>query len=81
MLPFRSMTIKNNNSGGKLVFNLGSISEDYIKDSKHGFENGLPPNNNLVGPKVETTEWGRVTTKQYLNNAFEAMQKPAAFRT
>jgi cell surface protein SprA len=30
-----------NSTGGKLVFNLGSISEDVIKDNRHGFENGL----------------------------------------
>lgn len=69
---FQEYTIANENSGGRLVFNLGSISEDYIKDSKHGFENGLPTNADLVSPNVDTTEWGRVTNKQFLNNAFDA---------
>ena len=30
------------NTGGKLVFNLGDISEDIIKDGKKLYENGLP---------------------------------------
>lgn len=59
----------NNTTGGKLVFNLGSISEDVIKDNRHGFENGLPAD----GDKslVDTTEWGYVTKQQYLTNAFD----------
>ncbi len=66
---FQEYNITNEGSGGKLVFNLGSISEDYIKDKRHGFENGLPPTPENT-PEVETNAWGRVTTKQYLNNAF-----------
>jgi len=30
------------NPGGKLIFNLGSISEDILKDGKKQYENGLP---------------------------------------
>lgn len=60
---------ENNITGGKLVFNLGSISEDVIKDNKHGFENGLPADGNPS--QMDTTAWGRVTTQQYLTNAFD----------
>ena len=32
---------KNNSTGGKLIFNLGNVSEDLMKDNLHAFENGL----------------------------------------
>ena len=30
-------------TGGKLIFNLGSVSEDVLPDGNHSFESGLPP--------------------------------------
>ena len=30
------------NTGGKLTINLGSISEDILKDGRKQYENGLP---------------------------------------
>ncbi|MBX2901132.1 MAG: cell surface protein SprA [Cyclobacteriaceae bacterium] len=62
---------KANTSGGKLLFHLGSISEDLIRDGKHGFENGLPADGDLSPLNVTETPWGFVTNKQYLNNAFD----------
>jgi cell surface protein SprA len=59
----------NNTTGGKLVFNLGSVSEDVIKDGRHGFENGLPADGNPA--LTDSTSWGRVTKQQYLTNAFD----------
>ena len=59
----------NNVTGGKLIFNLGSVSEDVIKDNRHGFENGLPADGNKA--LTDSTSWGRVTTQQYLTNAFD----------
>ena len=32
---------QNNTTGGKLIFNLGNVSEDIMKDNLHAFENGL----------------------------------------
>lgn len=61
------------NNKGKLYFNLGSISEDIMKDQRHAFENGLPvtaadrSNEN----KVIRNQWGIVTTQTYLTNAFD----------
>lgn len=63
-------TRTNNTTGGQLVFNLGSISEDYMPDAKHGFENGLPANENQKD--FSTTSWGLVTRQPYLTNAFSA---------
>jgi cell surface protein SprA len=64
---------QNQVSGGKLLFQLGNISEDLIIDSKHDFENGLPPNGieNPGQVSVQKTEWGYVTDEQYLTNAFD----------
>ena len=58
----------NNNSGGDLYFNLGSISEDLMRDGRHAFENGLPEDGNPEN--TTTSEWGRVTNSQFLTNAF-----------
>jgi cell surface protein SprA len=56
------------NRGGDLYFNIGSISEDILKDSRKSFEQGLP------GPDeenlVDETIWGKVPRKQSLVNAF-----------
>ncbi len=61
-----------NTTGGQLIFHLGSISEDFMKDGKHAFENGLPTTGiDLVNPQgVTQNKWGFVTNSQYLNNAF-----------
>ncbi|MGK7392989.1 MAG: cell surface protein SprA [Candidatus Cyclobacteriaceae bacterium M3_2C_046] len=61
---------QNNTTGGELYFNLGSISEDVIKDGRHGFENGLPAGEDGQNQAIETS-WGRVTTEQFLTNAFD----------
>jgi cell surface protein SprA len=59
-----------NTTGGQMVFHLGSISEDLQRDGKHAFENGLPEDGNTQGGDVIKNDWGYVTTRQYLNNAF-----------
>ncbi len=59
-----------NTTGGKMIFQLGSISEDVMRDSKHAFENGLPANGNLETGASEN-EWGFVSSQQYLTGAFD----------
>lgn len=61
---------QSNTTGGKLVFHVGSLSEDLMRDGKHAFENGLPTDGNLSSG-VTANNWGYVTTQQYLNNAFD----------
>lgn len=61
---------KPNTTGGKLIFHLGSISEDLARDGKHGFENGLPKSSD--GTDFTPTAWGRVTNQQFVNNAFDS---------
>ncbi|MCF8346334.1 MAG: cell surface protein SprA, partial [Bacteroidales bacterium] len=57
-------------TGGELVFNLGNVSEDILKDSRKMFENGLPTSEKIN--KVDTTVWGRVPMVQSLVNAFDS---------
>lgn len=60
----------NNNTGGKLIFQLGSVSEDVLKDGRQAFEQGLPNNGAKPGPEVEVSPWGFVTSQPFLVNAF-----------
>ncbi|MGK7390919.1 MAG: cell surface protein SprA [Candidatus Cyclobacteriaceae bacterium M2_1C_046] len=61
-----------NQTGGKLIFNLGTISEDIMKDGRHAFENGLPEDGNYAeGENVVKNDWGYVTTEQFLVDAFD----------
>jgi len=54
--------------GGDLYFNLGSVSEDVLRDSRKSFENGLPSTSEVS--LVDSTAWGRVPRIQSLVNAF-----------
>lgn len=59
------------NPGGKLVFNLGNISEDIIKDGKKMYENGLPKDGNI--DLLPVTTWGTVVPQnQSLVYAFDS---------
>jgi cell surface protein SprA len=57
-------------TGGKLIFNLGDISEDVIPDERYNFENGLPIVDKKLGENIEQTIWGHAPKSQYLINAF-----------
>ncbi|MFD2935746.1 T9SS outer membrane translocon Sov/SprA [Spirosoma flavum] len=64
----------NNTSGGKLIFNLGDISEDVIKDGRYEFENGFPISADTANTRVggiATTNWGKAPTQQFVTNAFQ----------
>ena len=67
-----------NTKGGKLVFNLGEISEDILKDGKKSFEHGLPINDEIAN--VDTTVWGRVPTKQALVTTFDSDYKSRPYQ-
>ena len=56
---------------GNLYLQLGTISEDILKDSKKQYENGLPRPNG--GTTVEASSWGLTPTIQNaLTNSFDA---------
>ncbi len=63
-------TPRPNRTGGKLIFQLGSISEDVMRDAKHAFENGLPPDGTLDAG-AEQNKWGYVSSQSYLISAFD----------
>lgn len=58
-----------NASSGQLVFNLGSVSEDVLKDGRKAFENGLPTSNNNAA--IDSTVWGRVPRLTSITNSFD----------
>ena len=61
--------------GGSLYFNLGSVSEDVLKDSRMFFENGIPYPKDLT--KLDATVWGYVPKfEQQITRAFD--NDPAA---
>ncbi|TSD64173.1 cell surface protein SprA [Inquilinus sp. KBS0705] len=56
--------------GGDLYFNLGSVSEDILKDGRKSLENGLPIDA-ATANNVDETVWGRVSKLQPVINAFD----------
>jgi len=70
--PTRPYTDADLQSGGRLIINLGNVSEDVLRDqNQHEFENGLPTPADATNPTVPT-QWGRVTTEQFITDAFNA---------
>lgn len=67
-----------NSSGGKLIFNLGDISEDVLRDHRKSYENGLPTSAEVVN--VDTTQWGRVPIIQALVNSFDNVDASREFQ-
>ena len=60
---------KPNHSGGDLFINLGTVSEDLLKDGRRGCENGFPRADG--SGSIDTTVWGLVPRLQPLVNAFD----------
>ncbi|WOD42089.1 cell surface protein SprA [Hwangdonia lutea] len=58
------------NPGGKLVFNLGNISEDVLADGRKQYENGLPDSSNNAF--TTETSWGQTPANQSLVYAFDS---------
>jgi cell surface protein SprA len=59
-----------NQTGGKLTFHLGDISEDVIPDSRFNFENGIQPTESATSPPV-VTAWGKAPKVQFITDAFD----------
>ncbi len=58
-----------NFDGGDLYLNFGEVSEDILKDGMKSYENGIPYDGN--DQWMQTTVWGRVSTQNSLNYAFD----------
>ena len=58
---------------GELIFHLGNISEDILKDGRKQYENGLPGSGeeNLT----QNTSWGKVPSTQSLLYAFNTIEQ------
>ena len=56
-------------TSGKLLFNLGEVSEEVLKDEKKFFENGMPLNDD-PSATIETV-WGRVPIRQTAGYSFD----------
>lgn len=70
MDPYLSGKFPNNN--GKLILNLGNISEDVLRDGRKSAENGIPKSDNIAEQFVDTTAWARVPRTPIINFAFDA---------
>ncbi len=55
--------------GGDLYFNLGSVSEDILKDGRQSFENGIPPNGDKS--QMDSTRWGYLSGIQPITEFFD----------
>ncbi|WP_400193341.1 cell surface protein SprA [Hymenobacter sp. B81] len=64
-----------NTSGGELIFNLGSVSEDALKDGVYEFENGLPDGSEdpSAPPITRETPFGVAPRQQFLTDAFSTV--------
>ncbi len=69
MDPFAEDKVGEENPGGNLVFHLGSVSEDVLRDGRKSFEQGLPANGDYTD--LDVTTWGRVSKQQSLVKAFD----------
>ena len=69
MDPFNDQDGNPNQNGGQMYFNIGSISEDILKDSRKSFENGFPNDGSQIN--TDETIWGRIPTVQSVVNAFD----------
>lgn len=78
MDPFNPQDGNPSADGGQLYFNLGSVSEDILKDSRKSFENGLPIDNS--NQNTDNTIWGRIPTVQSVVNAFDNDPDARAFQ-
>ena len=60
------------NPRGKLLVNIGNVSEDVLRDGQMSFENGLPLDPaNPNGLETTNTSWGQVPITQSIVNAFD----------
>ncbi|MBT8301714.1 MAG: cell surface protein SprA, partial [Maribacter sp.] len=62
-------------SPGELVFNLGNISEDVLRDGRKQYENGLPVDTDAL---IHQSSWGIVPATQALIYAFDANESNRA---
>ncbi|MDO8368352.1 MAG: cell surface protein SprA [Saprospiraceae bacterium] len=67
--PYMGKTDEEVSQAGQMYIDLGSISEDVMRDSRQFFENGLPTGTNNVSTDI--SPWGRVPIEAPIVNAFD----------
>ena len=67
----------NDNELGELVFHLGNISEDILRDGRKQYENGLPA---TEASAVQTTNWGRTPSSQSLYMPLIPLKKTVFYK-
>lgn len=65
--------------GGDVYIDLGSVSEDILKDGRKSFENGLPTSAGDT-TNIESTLWGRVSKVQSIVNGFDNNSQARRFQ-
>ena len=65
---------------GDLYINLGSVSEDVLRDSRKSFENGLPKDPSDITAATVETIFGVIPTVQSVVNAFDNTTTSNAFQ-
>ena len=78
MDPFAEDKAGDENPGGNLVFHLGTVSEDILRDGRKSFEHGLPANGDYTN--LDITTWGRVSRQQSLVKAFDNSPQARIFQ-
>ena len=78
MDPFSESSTPLGLQGGDLYFNLGDISEDILRDGRKSYENGLPTSELVTD--TDSTDWGRVPTKQALTQSFDSKPESRPFQ-
>ncbi|HEY4107477.1 cell surface protein SprA [Puia sp.] len=82
--PFAQGPNGGNSTGGQLYIDLGSVSEDILKDGKKEFENGLPTPN-IASEPDNTSVWGTVpanpiqVTTAFSNDAADRQYQDVGF--
>lgn len=61
---------RRNTTGGKLLIQLGDISEDVIPDSRFNFENGIKTGQGTNSDPVQT-KWGQAPRTQFITDGFD----------
>lgn len=56
---------------GKMIFHLGSVSEDVLKDNLQFFENSIPVDETSAPNTLRSTPWGRVSNVVPIVDAFD----------
>jgi len=70
MDPFNAKDGNPNHKGGEFVINLGSVSEDVLKDDRHAFEHGNPRSPGAT-TSLDTTQLGIVPNLRPIVNTFD----------